>query len=67
MTTFKDEKATSELRWRRERFVRIEAGGGVEPYFRDTLQQKWEVARGEGGQVTYADEWRDVPVFTEDE
>lgn len=67
MTTFEDKQATHELRWRRERFVRVEAGGGVEPWFRDTLQQKWKIARGHGGRVEYVDEWRDVPVETADD
>lgn len=66
MTTFENDKPTHELRWRRERFVRIAEGGGCEPYYRDTLQQKWKVAKGMGGRVDYVEEWRDVPVEVED-
>lgn len=67
MSHFEDAKPTHELRWKRERFVRVQEGGGIEPWYQDTLQQKWQVAIGRGGRVDYVDEWRDVPLVDDEE
>lgn len=68
MSAWDKKTPTHELRWRRERFVRVAEGGGYEPWYRDTLQQKWKVTRGGAGNgLKETEEWIDVPVEDEED
>lgn len=65
MAAWVDEKCTNELR-----FVTYRLWVGPNPFdyrAEKKLQQLWKVAKGgEGNGVQYIDEWRDVPVLSEE-
>ena len=63
MADFTKEEATTELRWLTYPIQRGPAPFDLE--WRETLQQKYRVTRGEGGKVEYSEEWRDIPEVKE--
>ena len=63
MTEWKEERPTMELRFiSRARFDVVRSMTIIER----TLQQKWRVTSGVAGKVTYSDEWRDVPIVSDE-